>query len=287
LTKPGLRETIASARAASVEGVEMSGVNRLSQLLAGGSHRREVYHISLTLLFLVAGMFAVWFVHSVLEVEGDAILVAFLVVPLLLYLTLSGRVSELAAGSLSVKLNEVSREPVGQVATEYVIADLGPRSDPNQPIMKTDPNRAQVVTLRHGDGNYERDEVLGRLTNLAAMSPVPFLIVLDDRDRVVAYMTCRSALDVLERKERGDLFIELVNGGDPDVFDDGGGFSAVKTETLPYNATNAEALATLEQTGLDALVVVDRKGRFEGIVERDRVLTRMMLGLVSTPSGKG
>jgi hypothetical protein len=287
LTKPDLRETIASARAASVEGVEMSGVNRLSQLLAGGSHRREVYHISLTLLFLVAGMFAVWFVHSVLEVEGDAILVAFLVVPLLLYLTLSGRVSELAAGSLSVKLNEVSREPVGQVATEYVIADLGPRSDPNQPIMKTDPNRAQVVTLRHGDGNYERDEVLGRLTNLAAMSPVPFLIVLDDRDRVVAYMTCRSALDVLERKERGDLFIELVNGGDPDVFDDGGGFSAVKTETLPYNATNAEALATLEQTGLDALVVVDRKGRFEGIVERDRVLTRMMLGLVSTPSGKG
>jgi CBS domain-containing protein len=287
LTKPDLRETIASARAASVEGVEMSGVNRLSQLLAGGSHRREVYHIGLTLLFLVAGMFAVWFVHSVLEVEGDAILVAFLVVPLLLYLTLSGRVSELAAGSLSVKLNEVSREPVGQVATEYVIADLGPRSDPNQPIMKTDPNRAQVVTLRHGDGNYERDEVLGRLTNLAAMSPVPFLIVLDDRDRVVAYMTCRSALDVLERKERGDLFIELVNGGDPDVFDDGGGFSAVKTETLPYNATNAEALATLEQTGLDALVVVDRKGRFEGIVERDRVLTRMMLGLVSTPSGKG
>ena len=36
----------------------------------------------------------------------------------------------------------------------------------------------------------------------------------------------------------------------------------------------------MEETGLDPLVVVDRKGRFEGIVERDRVLSRMMLALV-------
>jgi len=119
------------------------------------------------------------------------------------------------------------------------------------------------------------------LGTLAAMSPVPFLIVLDEREPVLAYMTYRSALDVLEREERGDLFIQLVNGGDPDVFDYGGGFSAVKTETLPHNATNAEALAAMEETGLDALVVVDRKGRFVGIVERDRLLTRMMLALVS------
>lgn len=38
----------------------------------------------------------------------------------------------------------------------------------------------------------------------------------------------------------------------------------MKTETLTHSTTNAEALATMEETGLDALVVVDRKGRFEG-----------------------
>jgi CBS domain len=284
-------------------------VNRLRQLVAGEPRRRELYHVGVSLLFLAAGIFAVWFSQSVLEVEGEVILVAFLVLPLLLYLTLSGKVREFAAGGLSVKLSEVSREPVSQVATvtEYMTVDLGPR----KPIVKRDPNRAQIATLTlgfppqameqvaapnlesearivrpatHGGGPYERREVLGQLRNLAAISPVPFLIVLDDRDRVLAYMTYRSALDVLEREERGDLFIELVNGGDPDVFDDGGGFSAVKTETLPHTATNAEALATMEETGLDALVVVDRKGRFEGIVERDRVLSRMMLALVSPPS---
>jgi hypothetical protein len=209
--------------------------------------------------------------------------------PLVLYLILSGRVSEFAAGTMSVKLNDVSRGPVGQAViprTEYVIVDLGPRSDPNQPIMKTNPNRDQVLTLTQGGGPYDRDEVLHRLKTLGTMSPVPFLIVLDDRERVLAYMTFRSALDVLEREERGDLFIELVNVGDPDVFDGGGGFTAVKTETLEQNATNAEALSTMEKIDLDALVVVDRKGRFAGVVERDRVLSRMMLALVSSSPAK-
>jgi hypothetical protein len=40
----------------------------------------------------------------------------------------------------------------------------------------------------------------------------------------------------------------------------------------------------MEEAGIDVLVVVDRKGGFGGIVERDRVLSRMMLALVSLPS---
>lgn len=266
-------------------------MNKRTQLaVSGGRERRSII---VSVLFLAAGIGAVWFVKTVLDIDGDAILVAVLLLPLVLYLVVSDRVSEIAAGSLSVKLNIVSREPVGRLAAEYVVTDLGPRSDPSVPIAKTDPNRPQVLTLTQGGGRapgfmekrqYERAEVLNRLTALGAISPVPFLIVLDDRERVLAYMTYRSALDVLQRTERGDLFIDLVNGSDPDSFDGGGGFSAVKTETLPENATNAEALATMEETGLDALVVVDRKGRFSGIVERDRVLSRMMLALVSPAS---
>ena len=113
---------------------------------------QDLYGIVVSLFFLAAGIGAVWFVQSVVEVEGDAILVAFLVVPLLLYLPLSGRVSEIATGSLSVKLNEVSRQPVSEVATEageYVVAEVGTRSDPKQVIVKTDPNRPQV--RRRGD----------------------------------------------------------------------------------------------------------------------------------------
>lgn len=243
--------------------------------------RRNLYYIIVSLLFLAAGIGSVWFAQSFLRVQGDAILVALLVVPSALYLTLSGRVSEIAAGNLSLKLREVSSKPVGQSATQYVIADLAVQMDAARPTKKTDPNRAKVVTLIHGSGQYERDLVLSKLISLAEVSPVLFLIILDDRQRVLAYMTYRSALDLLKRPGRGDQFINLVKTGKLDAFDDGGGFSAIKTEILLNSATNAEALSLMERMGLDALVVVDRKGRFEGIIERDRMLSRMMLAMVT------
>ena len=84
----------------------------LSTVLARQGAARELYGIVVSLVFLAAGVCVVWFVHSILDVEGDAILVALLATPLALYLILSGRVREFAAGSLSVKLTEVSREPV-------------------------------------------------------------------------------------------------------------------------------------------------------------------------------
>jgi hypothetical protein len=255
----------------------------LSQVLARQGAARELYGIVVSLVFLAAGVCAVWFVHSVLDVEGDAILVALLATPLVLYLILSGRVREFAAGSLSVKLTEVSREPVKET---YVTADLVLESDPYHPdTEKVDPNRPQVATLTSGDRRLERVDLLKWLRNMAATKPVPLLVVRSDRDQVLAFMSYRSAIDLLET-DRGDQFLKLVSSGDLDAFDDGGGFSAVRTETLRSDATNEEALATLEETGLDTLVVVDRKSRFQGILERNRVLSRMMLALVSSPSAK-
>jgi hypothetical protein len=250
----------------------MSSVNTSRHLSAGWGRRRELSHIVASLLFLAAGICAVWFVHGVLDVEGDAVLVALLVVPLALYLTLSGRVSEITAGGFSVRLNEARQTPIDRTVVpedRYVIAEL----DPPYPIeVKADPNLPTIVTLRHGGGPYERDKALRWLRKITAKSPVPFLVVLD-HGRVLAY----------EREDRGGEFIKLVNAGDPDVFDDGGGFSALRTETVTHKTTNAEALELMERTGLDALVVVDGKGRFAGIVERDRVLSAMMLALVSSP----
>jgi CBS domain-containing protein len=240
-------------------------------------------HIAGAAFFLLAGVGALWFVQDVLDVDGDAVLVAVLVLPLFVYLTLSGRVSGFGAGGLSVKLADVSREPVGRIAKKYAPVDPVVGSDPHGETLKTNPNRPHVVTLSQGV-RYTVDQVLGRLRELARWSPVPFLIILDDRNRVLAYMTYRSALDLLEREERYGTFLELVRSGDPDAFDDGGGFSAIRTEVLSCNATNAEALTAMDEADLDELVVVDRKGRFQGIVERDRVLSRMMLALVPPTS---
>jgi hypothetical protein len=242
------------------------------------SARSEATYVAIALLFLVVGLGLLWFAQSVIGLKGDAVLVAILVAPLLVYLVLSDRIQEFAAGSVSVKLREASRSTVGKVVSE-----LGPVFDPRSPVEKVNPNQPMVAELKQGSGTYDREEVLHGIRQHEGLAPVALLIVLDTRDRVLAYMTYRSALDLLSNTHEGDQFIDLVNKGDSYAFQGSRRFSAVITETLTAETTNAKALALMEETGLDALVVVDRKKQFEGIVERNRVLSQMMLALVSLP----
>ena len=124
------------------------------------------------------------------------------------------------------------------------------------------------------------------MRSAAAEHRVPVVLLLDEYRRVVAYLTYPSAVDLFENGNHGDRFIELVNAGDPRAFDGPGGFSGVRTELPSVNVTNVEALETMEKTGIDVLVVINRKSEFGGIIECERVLSRMMLALASSPSAK-
>ena len=282
----------------------MSGTGRFFR---GKARNKEAYFVAFSLLYLAVGVGAVWFIRSTVGVRGDATLVAFLIVPLALYLTLSGRVSEITAGGLAVKLRQAGHERAAQAWTEALAdTDHGLTFDLQHywPV-KTDPNRPQVATLTLGGAlevteagaggptdvktvrrRYERDAVLASLRSAAAEHPVPVVLLLGELGSVVAYLTYRSAVDLLENENRGDQFIELVNAGDPGSFDGPGGFSGVRTKLPSDKVTNVEALETMEKIGIDVLVVVNRKGEFGGIIERERVLSRMMLALASSPSAE-
>jgi len=57
----------------------------------------------------------------------------------------------------------------------------------------------------------------------------------------------------------------------------------VVREKLSPNTTNGEALRKMVTSNLSVIVVVDENNRLKGVVEREQVLTRMMLAL--TPNG--
>jgi CBS domain-containing protein len=265
---------------------ELIRVDRASRVFRGRS-ASDVSDYVAAVFFLALGIVLVWFADEVLDLKDDAILVAFFVVPAVLYLVLAGRVAALGAGSPSVTLNRVARERVSGVAVapDVIAVELGPDLEPTRSAaVKTNPNLPRVATLRLGAASYDREQILGWLRSVARESSVPLLVVVDDRRRVLAYMSFRSALDLLENEPAPRDFVERVNGSDPDTFDKGTPVDGLRTETLADTATNQEALQALEETGLDAIVVIDRKGRYAGIVERSRVLSRIALALVTAPT---
>jgi hypothetical protein len=251
---------------------------------------RESKLIFKTVFVLILALLLTWIVQAKLEIQGDAIVITLLLIPLAVYLALSGRVAEITAGDVSIRLREARNERV----SETIAQDESSLIYLTGLIVKTNPNIPHVLAITQqatsGEGHSDtfpaptanRESLLRAINDWADSVPVPLILILDKHQRVLAYLTYNSALDVLQRKSRGDEFIELINSDNPDLFDDGAGFSAIKTETLSGGATNAEALETMESANMDTLVVVDRKGKYVGIVERGGILSRMMLALVST-----
>jgi len=52
-------------------------------------------------------------------------------------------------------------------------------------------------------------------------------------------------------------------------------------ETILTHSTNAEARREMMRQNLEALVVTDENNQLMGIVEREQILSRMMLSLVT------
>jgi hypothetical protein len=74
---------------------------------------RDVIALTVALLFVVLGFAGIYIVAKVADVKDGAVLAALMIVPAVLYLLLSGRVSDLKGpGGLEVQLSAVANETI-------------------------------------------------------------------------------------------------------------------------------------------------------------------------------
>jgi hypothetical protein len=248
--------------------------------------RREAGIIAVSLLCLALGIGMLWLVKGVTKVEGDAVFVSLLVIPIVLYLLLSGRLQELKGpGGWEIKLAAVASQPVDSTSQEApferveLIAKGGPSPGPED----FDENTPIVMSLVQGGMHYTRPAVLQRLTQLAQFRSLRFLVVLDENESVLAYLPRRSAERLLNDPDLGEQFIALVNGKNPNAFVRAR-LPGLVTTTLRAGSSNTDALKIMEEQNLEALVVVDAQGRSFGVVERAQVVSKMLLAVTAAGS---
>lgn len=54
-------------------------------------------------------------------------------------------------------------------------------------------------------------------------------------------------------------------------------FPGIVTTTLRTDATNSDALRTMAENSLDAVLIVDDKQKIAGVVEREQLIATMLL----------
>jgi hypothetical protein len=238
--------------------------------------------MSLSLLFLLVGLLIVWFAKAAMAFEGDAVYVALLVIPFAAYAVLSGRVAEVKGpGGWEARFAEVATATVDPssetlpVEELQVVAKMGTdalsmmqeRIDESEPI---------VMTMRVGGTRYSPRAVRLYLDTLSHFPNFKFVVFLDGWDRVLGYMPQWALKALLADPQLGRRFLgDLTAGRVKSLLM----FPGIVRKTISENEPNSRALQEMEEQNLEALVVTDETRLLKGVVEREQVLSRMMLAL--------
>lgn len=246
---------------------------------------REKQAIVVAVLFLVLGVVVLWVVKSLLNIEGEITYVALLFVPVLVYAIYAGKLESLKTpGGLEAKFVKVAQEEVNPASEKIALSveDIHVVEKGGIRVLDTkvkNLNRAQpiIMVIQLGKHNYyTRDAVQAYLDTLLQFPNFNFVVFVDEEKSFVAYMSVWAFANLIRQEQLGFEFIDVVNQGDKDALFR---YPGIIGETIHTQSTNVDALREMTRQNLEALVVIDENGKLKGIVEREQILSRMMLAL--------
>jgi hypothetical protein len=259
-----------------------------------------------TVIFLFLGFFALWFRKDILKMGQDALLVAIVLIPALLFLILSDKVQEFGGGWLSLKFRDVAGKldasDIHPLDTKEVKClkevDVNPYciEELKKQLKKVSRSTYIVlpVTLGRKD-HYHTKSLLDCLRECAKYPNFKFLVVLKPYGAVFAYTSGSQAIQILELEQSLILhkdqeskvpesknqesivpessFIKALNEGCEEVLLDHG----LEQTTLRTTDTKITALNEMTELNMDALIVTDNEGKLIGVVDREQILSSLML----------
>jgi CBS domain-containing protein len=249
------------------------------------NNNKETKAILIAILFLGLGFLVLWLTKSIMSIEGDAVFISLLLIPILVYVIISGKLEELKGpGGLEAKFAKAANESIS-AATEKVELSV----EEMQIVLKEglgilekkrlDLNEAQpiVMIMEIGKrGYYDREAVLKYIEILSQFRNFKFVVFVDKNNQFVSYMPSWAVKGLISKQYLGDEFISIINTGNKTVLFQ---FPGVVRETIRTESTNAEALREMTKQNLEALVVIDGNNQLKGVVEREQILSKMMLSL--------
>lgn len=247
---------------------------------------REMRAISLTFLLLTAGVLILWAAKGIAGIDGSAVLVVLLVSPVISYALLSGRLrlTELRAAGVEAKFAEVAESAVTPHSEPIPVAEM-------VVVEKTSPAALRKVLEEYGDtsdpivmtvpigggGRYTLRALKVYLDTLSHLRTFKFVVFLDAGGRFASYAPHWLIRGFLDRPGLAEEFVRVLNSGSAKSLSL---YPGIVSDAITVAHTNAHALREMDRLNLEALVVVDQDKRVAGIVERDQVLSKMLLALV-------
>jgi CBS domain-containing protein len=260
---------------------EAAAAEKVMQVLnmAHRANARSYPMLTVTLL-LALGLVLSWLFREAMAMTNDAIAMALLVVPPLLYLAMVGRLNNVKGLGFEVKLGQPvmdsSARPAQSVSvTEARVipkVDLESLEAAARGLSDTQPI---VMTMLLGNRAYEPPAVREHLKMLSMFRNFKLIVFLSTPARVVGFMPPAVAQELLNSTTFDSAFVDAVRSERrQDLVRLG-----MIERTVTGRDTNADVLREMTARNMEALVVVNDDGTLRGVVERLQVLSTLILGL--------
>jgi hypothetical protein len=260
-----------------------------------GIPARDAVALAGSLVFLALGFAAIYLVAKVADVKDGVVLAAILVIPALLYLLLSGRVSEFKGpGGLELKLSVIANSTIpiqgdngdgAALAYEQVREVEKGRSESFlERIRDLTPDDPVVLTLTLGSGPIDGQAAADYAKGLTQFPRFRFVAILDSYGKLVSYMEERAFRHLIE----ADVIDAQLLLGNIQQQNIGAvrGYPGMIHSTVSPQTNIADALREMERLRKNALLVSE-DGYIKGIVERDRLANALLLSVVEHVVGRG
>ena len=178
--------------------------------------QRERHAIIISLVFLLTGFIILWITKSLIKIEGEAALISLLLIPMFIYVIVSGKIKEFKGpGGLGATFFETASQSV-RIATEKIepsIAEM--QVVEKEGILALERKRQElneayptIMTLTLGKINdpnhYDSRDVLRYLEFLSQFRNFKFVVFIDSNSRFVAYMPHWALKGLLNNSNLGE-----------------------------------------------------------------------------------
>jgi len=258
---------------------------------------QEMRAFGASIIFLLIGLLALLMAKFALKIDQDAVLVTILLVPVLIYLILSGQLKEIRGpGGLGAIFNDAAHRPslvIRQQDSEWMdVADMVALESKDPPALKRqlyELSRARrhivlTVTLGNKQEYYDPGLMAYFLKILLEYRSFRFLVILDESKEVFAYISGWRAIKIInfekEISGQDSPFVTAINRRDKDSLRR---YELIE-ETVKITDSNENILEKMMKSRLDALIVTYPDGMLKGVVQREQVLSELMLALIESHS---
>jgi len=240
---------------------------------------------TITFMIISIGVYAVL---KGMEIQGNVAYATIIILPVLVYAILTDKISSFKAGNIEATFKELAntRISTGEDSIEELSQDNLKIIDKNSTSIlpervmhlkkKTDGKKI-ILTLKMGlTGYYTREGVARYIKDLFMFTQFRFIVLLDSDHKVVAFISKEKLTTLLGNENLGNEFIRMVNEGSIDELNI---FPGIVLNTLEATARNIDALKHMDEYKLNELIVVDDEGKLRGIIEREDILSKLMIAL--------